>query len=162
MQCCGCWHRNTLTVLRAVVMVVLWHMVEETEHKCVAHDVYQTLFGSGFGAYLRRAFGVLHGSVDVMRFSRRAYLLMLKKDGLRWSIKSRLRLYYHVCQFLINTLPFLFRATLPGHDPRSERDLQWVTEWLQGYDNNPEEVPIVDTKDPKMPVPFSAIQSGAI
>ena len=31
-----------------------WHALEETEHKAVAYDVYQTVIGKGPGAYLRR------------------------------------------------------------------------------------------------------------
>ncbi len=31
-----------------------WHALEETEHKAVAYDVYQTVVGKGPGAYVRR------------------------------------------------------------------------------------------------------------
>jgi predicted metal-dependent hydrolase len=31
-----------------------WHALEETEHKAVAYDVYQSVIGKGPGAYLRR------------------------------------------------------------------------------------------------------------
>lgn len=31
-----------------------WHAIEELEHKAVAYDVYETVAGKGFGAYMRR------------------------------------------------------------------------------------------------------------
>jgi len=33
-----------------------WHALEETEHKAVAYDVYEQVFGRGFTAWLRRCF----------------------------------------------------------------------------------------------------------
>ena len=57
---------------------VLWHMVEETEHKRVAYDVYQ----AACPGYFMRALGVFTGSLHVMAYARRAYTMMLKKDGL--------------------------------------------------------------------------------
>ena len=139
----------------SVTSFVLWHMVEETEHKRVAHDVYHALYPKGLRAYLSRVIGVFHGSLDVMRFSRRGYILMLKKDGLWWNISSRLRLYKRICDFLWQVAPFLLRASLPRHNPRQEEDLKWVSDWLAGYQNQPSELPLVDTQSPTMPVPFS-------
>ena len=64
-----------------VVSFVLWHMVEETEHKSVAIDVYRALFPSD---YLARVRGLFWGSIHVGLLSRRGYIAMLKKDG-KWS-----------------------------------------------------------------------------
>lgn len=134
---------------------VLWHMVEETEHKRVAHDAYAAVFGHGFKSYLFRALGVFHGSFDVMRFSRRGYISTLKRDGLWKSWQSRLKLAKSLFSFLANAMPFLLRAALPGHDPRAEVDLQWVIDWLKAYNQLPAgTVPLVDTNDPEMPVPY--------
>jgi len=48
------------------------------------------------------------------------------------------------------------RAALPGHNPDAEKDLQWVIDWLKGYESMPSgKVPLVDTRHPLMPVPFS-------
>ena len=30
----------------------LWHSVEETEHKAVAYDMYEYLYGKGLDAYI--------------------------------------------------------------------------------------------------------------
>lgn len=52
-------------------------MVEETEHKNVAFDLYQDLFGS----YRPRVWGLIIAAYHVTKYSRRAYREMLKKDG---------------------------------------------------------------------------------
>jgi predicted metal-dependent hydrolase len=144
-----------------VVSFVLWHMVEETEHKCVAYDVYQAAFGGRFGSYWARMFGVFHGSLDVMRYSMQGYRAILKKDG-RWnSLKSRLHLARRLAQFVRHVGPYLLRAALPGHSPRRERDPAWVTDWLRGYASSAAPgVPMIDTLDPQMPVPFSTRRAG--
>lgn len=137
------------------VSFVLWHMVEETEHKRVAYDVYCALFKPTLMNGLARMLGVFHGSFDVMRFAMRGYKVILKKEG-RWGrFRSRLRLAQWMWAFVSDVFPFLFRAALPGHNPRRERDPQWVTDWLDGYARaEPGVVPLVDTLHPEMPVPF--------
>jgi len=140
-----------------VASFVLWHMVEETEHKCVAYDAYQSLFKTSFTNYVARAAGVFHGSLDVMRFSRRAYIKVLKREGLWRSFGARLTLYKELAVFAYHVGPYLFRAALPGHNPRSEKDPDWVIEWLDGYASaDPDRAPLIDTFDPEMPVPFRA------
>lgn len=145
-----------------VASFVLWHMVEETEHKCVAYDAYKDLYPGGIGNYFARAIGVLHGSFDVMRFSRRAYIKILKREGLWQSLRPRLRLYGELINFVRHVGPYLWRATLPGHNPRQERDPAWVTEWLNLYEDAPKDkAPLIDTFDPAMPVPFARPAASA-
>ncbi len=71
----------------AVASLILWHMVEETEHKNVAYDLYQDLYGD----YWPRAWGLFCGVWHVALCSRKAYIRMLKRDGLWQSPRSRLR-----------------------------------------------------------------------
>ncbi len=145
-----------------VASFVLWHMVEETEHKRVAYDVYQQLFKGSLQGYLARMLGVFHGSFDVMRFSMRGYKVMLKTDGLWSNLRSRLRLAKQLSAFIYHVGPYLLRSALPGHDPRHEKDPQWVLDWLQGYDNShTDKPPLIDTQDPQMPVPFPAARQAA-
>jgi len=138
-----------------VASFILWHFVEESEHKCVAHDVYQTRFGGSIGAYFVRMLGVFHGSGAVAWYSMRGYKTILKKDG-RWrSVRSRLRLARRLWGFVRYVAPYLLRAALPGHDPRNERELRWVEDWIAGYRQCPEgQVPLLDTRHPDIPVPF--------
>lgn len=146
-----------------VTSFILWHFVEETEHKLVAHDVYHANFGGGgLGAYVARVIGVMHGSLDVMWYSMRGYRAILKKDGLWWQLRSRLRLASRLWSFVAAVAPYLLRALLPGHDPRQEQDQRWVLDWIEGYARSDGQgIPLLDTQDPAMPVPFPAPRSSA-
>jgi predicted metal-dependent hydrolase len=136
-----------------VTSFILWHMVEETEHKLVAHDVY----GAVTPGYWRRAFGVLHGSIDVIRWSRRCYRALLQADG-RWQKPaSRIKVWWWAARFLLGAGPALLRALVPGHDPRGMKDHPWVREWIAGHARAGERgapMPLIDTKSAAMPVPF--------
>lgn len=139
-----------------VASFILWHFVEEAEHKCVAYDVYQAVYGGSVSGYLARAFGVFHGALDVMFASMRGYKVILKKDGLWTQVRSRLRLARRLGSFVATVAPYLFRAALPGHTPRREREPQWVYDWIAQYPTAPEGyVPLVDTASATMPVPFN-------
>lgn len=151
--------RNRLKLFRGadptVTSFILWHMVEETEHKLVAHDVYCAVTPG----YWRRAFGVFHGSFDVMRWSRRSYIALLKHDG-RWSsLRSRLRVWAWVMRFMIGAGPSLLKALIPGHDPRGMKNHPWVDQWIAGYarratGDKAAPMPLIDTASATMPVPF--------
>lgn len=140
-----------------VASFILWHFVEESEHKCVAHDVYQAQFGGSLSSYFARMIGVFHGSGAVAWYSMRGYKAILKKDG-RWTnLRSRLQLARRLWGFVRYVAPYLLRAALPGHDPRKENELRWVQDWIAGYERCPEgEVPLLDTAHPTIPVPFTA------
>lgn len=137
------------------VSFILWHMVEETEHRLVAHDVYCAVTPG----YWRRALGVLHGSFDVIRWTRRSYIALLEQDS-RWrNWRSRLKVWAWAARFAVGAGPSLLRAMLPGHDPRRERMHPWVQQWIAGYARRDAEsrtamMPLIDTSSPTMPVPF--------
>lgn len=137
------------------VSFILWHMVEETEHRLVAHDVYCAVTPG----YWRRALGVLHGSLDVIRWTRRCYIALIEHDG-RWrNWRSRLRVWTWAARFIAGAGPSLLRALLPGHDPRRERAHPWVDQWIAGYarleaQGKTGSMPLIDTASPTMPVPF--------
>ena len=124
-----------------VASLVLWHFVEEIEHKTAALDVYNAVFGD----YFYRLYGLFYASFHVMAMSRRAYRSMLKKDG-QWNrLSSRLRLWKEVGRFLGQVLPHMLRCCAPGHDPREIDDPQWVLDWLRAYEDGQGSVPILDT-----------------
>ena len=122
---------------------VLWHMVEETEHKNVAIDLFNHLFSDN---YLTRVRGVLSATMNVVKYSRMAYMMMLKKDGLWNKLSSRLKLWKMVLRFGVKIAPAMFRSLLPSYHPSKVKDPQWVEQWVEAYANLPAGcVPILDT-----------------
>ena len=136
----------------AVTSLVLWHMVEETEHKNVAYDLYGHLYGDYWG----KAWGLLCGSLHVAWSSRKGYVRMLKRDGLWHKPLSRLRLWAMVARFLLHASPAMLRSLLPGYHPSRVRDPAWVARWTQAYAGLPAgTIPILDTADPEIPARFA-------
>ena len=136
----------------AIASLVLWHMVEETEHKNVAWDLYNHLYGDWRG----RAWGLVCGTAHVALASRKGYAAMLRRDGLWRNPLSRLRLWIMVARFLIHTSPAMLRSLLPGYHPARVRDPAWVSHWADAYAGLPEgEIPLLDTADPQIPARFA-------
>lgn len=131
----------------------LMHMIEETEHKTVAFDVYKALFPN---QHLPRAIGVIHGSAHVIGLGLRGLCRMLKKDKILHRPSTYLQILKELFLLGSHVGPFCFRALLPGFNPRNEADPQWMKDWLKGYVSLPVGalIPLVDTEDPEMPVPF--------
>ena len=113
-----------------IASFALWHMVEETEHKSVAYDVYQSVCGR----YGLRVLGLLCGSLHVGWLSRRAYRVMLKKDGQWFRLSSRLALWGMVARFFVKAGGAMVRALAPGYHPDKVADPEWVHRWRASYD----------------------------
>lgn len=66
----------------------LWHSVEETEHKAVAFDMYQHLYGSGMNAYIPRvvifSFALLMITSMMMGYT----TVLMKRDKQLLNLKS--------------------------------------------------------------------------
>jgi predicted metal-dependent hydrolase len=134
-----------------VVSLVLWHMVEETEHKSVAFDLYEDVFGS----YDARVFGLFYAAYHVAKFSRRGYVRMMKRDGTWTKLSCRLRLWGMVARFGFNVAPSLLRALWPSYHPNRVTDPAWVGRWSEAYRDLPEDrIPLLDTSDPEIPAQF--------
>ena len=136
----------------SVTSFILWHMVEETEHKTVAVDIYQHLYND----YWARVWGIVCGSWHVVKFSRKAYVQTLKKDG-RWSDwRSRLTTFKRSMNFVWNVGKLLVISARPGHHPTKVSDPDWVTQWMHAYENLPENrIPLLDTTAPDIPAQFA-------
>lgn len=126
-----------------VASLILWHFVEELEHKNAALDVYQSVVGK----YFLRVYMIWYATFHVIKYTRRSYVVMLKKDGLwnRW--QSRFRLYGNIARFFAQVLPHMVKCSLPGHDPRQIDDPQWVKDWVAAYRDDEDTVPLLDTHD---------------
>ncbi len=135
-----------------VASFIVWHLVEEAEHKRVAFNTYQ----AACGGYWARVLGIFTGSLHVIWYARRAAVSMLKTDG-RWrDLRSRIRLWRRTAEFFGAVVPGALRSALPGHDPAVESDPTWNREWIAGYARAGDDrvVPLLDTNDPAMPIPF--------
>lgn len=131
----------------------LMHMVEETEHKTVAFDAYLAYSGQ----YLPRAIGVFHGSFHVIGFAIVGMITALRKDGILKQPRCIAEIIRELASLTWNVGPYLLRALLPWHTPRCEEDPQWMQDWIAGHAELPAGalIPLVDTNDPVMPVPFA-------
>ena len=136
----------------SVTSFILWHMVEETEHKTVAFDLYQHLYKD----YWARIWGIVCGSMHVVKFSRKAYIQSLKKDGRWYDWRSRLTTFKRAMNFMWNIGKMLVLSMMPGHHPDRVSDPEWVTDWMHAYENLPEDrIPLLDTNDPDIPAQFA-------
>ena len=135
----------------------LMHAVEEAEHKTVAFDVYMAYSGK----YLPRAIGVIHGSLHVLGFALLGMMTALKKDLLLGRPRSMFSVAREVGSMIAHIAPYLLRALLPWHNPRQDADPKWMRDWIRGYAALPNGamLPLIDTSDPAMPVPFGWVTS---
>ena len=133
----------------------LMHMVEETEHKTVAFDVYMAYSGK----YWPRAFGVLHGTFHLWGWGIVGMFTALRKDNLLKRPATWMRILKEIGAALYNVGPFMLRALVPGYNPRQEHDPAWYKEWISGHGTleGDAPLPLVDTANPEMPVPFSKV-----
>lgn len=132
---------------------ILWHMVEETEHKNVAIDLYKHLYGK---EYFARIKGILIATLHVVKYSRLAYIRMLKNDGLWNKLSSRKALWKMVVRFGFKVSPVMFKSLAPNYHPSKIQDPEWVQKWIDSYaDLPPDLVPILNTQDPEIPPLFA-------
>lgn len=132
-----------------VASVMMWHIVEETEHKNVAFNVYNAAC-PGYGAW---AFGVFHGSFHVMYYAMRGAGAMLKQDGLWRRLRTRLSLLRLWGSFGATLIPVLLSALLPNHHPEKHRVPAWIACWIEEY-GSCAGIPLLDTSDPDVPPRF--------
>lgn len=131
----------------------LMHAIEEVEHKTVAYDAYMAYSG----AYWPRVFGVVHGSFHVMGYALIAMFIALKDDKRLFTPKDMLSAIKEIGSALYYITPYFSRALLPWHNPRCEKDPEWMQDWIEGYEKleKGQAMPLLDTRHPTMPVPFA-------
>ena len=109
----------------AVASLILWHFVEEIEHKNVTFDVFAHVCGSSFW----RIVGLLYATGHIFWRSRAGYHRLLKADGLWYDWRSRLALLRVITRVLRKLAPRLARILLPGYHPRRVADPSWMQSW---------------------------------
>jgi len=115
-----------------VASLVLWHFVEEIEHKNVTYDVFNHLHGN----YFRRVHGVLFALTHIFLLTRGGYQALLKADGLWNNLRSRLALAWVLVRVFSSLTPKLLRILLPGYNPRQVRDPPWARAWARLFEND--------------------------
>lgn len=79
---------NELMTDETVRNLWLWHSVEETEHKAVAFDLYQHLYGQGLDAYIPRV-ALFTFSLAMITVMSTAYqLVLMQRDGQLFNLKT--------------------------------------------------------------------------
>jgi len=66
----------------------LWHSLEETEHKAVAFDLYQYLYGNGLSAYIPRISVFTFSLILITAFSTIYQVILMKRDKQLTNFKS--------------------------------------------------------------------------
>ncbi len=115
----------------AVSSLVLWHFVEEIEHKTVTYDVLETLNGN----YFWRIYGLLFATVHIMARTRQGYKALLVEDGLWYKVRSRLAVYQALTKIFRRLIPRMLRILWPGYDPREVADPAWALAWRDQHQN---------------------------
>ncbi|MGH8518833.1 MAG: metal-dependent hydrolase, partial [Panacagrimonas sp.] len=88
-----------------VASLVLWHFVEEIEHKNVTYDVFEHLHGN----YFRRVHGVLFAMIHIFALTRSAYKALLEEDGLWRNWRSRWALAKLLVRIFRQLIPKVLR-----------------------------------------------------
>lgn len=113
----------------AVASLILWHFVEEIEHKCATFDVFKALDGR----YHARIWGLLYATVHIMARARLGYRALMIEDGMWSDWRSRLALYGLLLRIFARLTPRLLRILAPGYDPRQVPDPDWAVAWWQRH-----------------------------
>lgn len=141
----------------AVSSLVLWHFVEEIEHKCATYDVFKALDGR----YAWRIYGLLYAMFHIMGRTRQGYRALLIEDGLWSNWRSRLALYRLLLRIFGRLTPRLLRVLMPGYDPRSVADPAWAVSWCRQYGNGAKDLGELDMTRIAEPSPVARSAEAA-
>jgi predicted metal-dependent hydrolase len=126
----------------AVASLWLWHVVEEIEHKNVAFDVYQHVYGD----YWYRVYGMIAAMAHLWRLVRGSYMVLLKADGLWGKWKTHWAIKKFAVRFFAASLPGILRHALPWHHPSHVANPQWMREWVALHDTGERGLAKLDTR----------------
>lgn len=134
----------------AVASLVLWHFVEEIEHKNVAYDVLHHLHPG----YLLRIRGLCYATAHIFWRTRQGYKALLREDGLWQSAASRWALATVLFRVMRNLIPKWLRILKPGYHPSQVADPAWALAWAALYRENPAGAARLDTSQLARDVPI--------
>lgn len=126
----------------SVSSLVLWHFVEEVEHKRAAFDVYQAVVGS----WSQRLGGLAYAMWHTLRRTRQAYVMLLRADGLWNRLRTRIAMKLLMARIAAACVPRLLESVLPWHDPARIADPLWIREWVALYERGEPGLTHLDTR----------------
>lgn len=134
----------------SVASLVLWHFVEEIEHKSVAFDMFDHLYDS----YLWRMVGLFYATGHIFWRTGQGYRALLKEDD-RWSsMSSRWTLAKLLVRVIGNLGPKWLRILKPGYHPSQVSDPQWGVAWADLFSTSEQGAAQLDTSrlDADLPI----------
>jgi predicted metal-dependent hydrolase len=136
----------------AVTSMILWHFVEEIEHKTVTFDVFKALDGR----YSWRVYGLVYATTHILFRTWQAYRQMLIEDGRWYNVANRLKLYGLLARLFGKLLPRLARILKPSYDPRQVEDPAWIVNWWRLHRDGATNLGELDTARLAEPTPVPA------
>ncbi|MGB5886139.1 MAG: metal-dependent hydrolase [Acinetobacter venetianus] len=79
---------NELITDETIRNLWLWHSIEETEHKAVAYDMYEYLYGKGLDAYIPRVALFTFSLFMITAVSTIYHLVLMKRDNQLFNFQS--------------------------------------------------------------------------
>ena len=139
----------------AIASLILWHFVEEIEHKNVTFDVFKHLHGS----YFWRMVGLVYATGHIFWRMGQGYRDLLREDGLWGNLKSRWRMARLLGRIMKNILPKWFRIWRPSYHPSQVPDPEWGLAWAELFDAAPKGAANLDTTRLYEPLPVALPQT---
>lgn len=141
----------------AVSSLVLWHFVEELEHKTSAYNVYQAIYGKGLRGYFYRIYSGLSSNFHTLLRTRIAVLKLMEIDGMDKDSKAIKAFRGLTLRILWWTLPKMLDGLMPWHKPERIKDPAWMTAWTDMYEKASASMAVLDTArlDQPEPVPLT-------
>lgn len=132
--------------------LVLWHFVEEIEHKNVAFDVFDHIYGN----YFWRMLGLAYATGHIFLRTGQSYRALLKEDGLWHNYQSRKKLLAVLLRIFGKLIPRFLKICKPNYHPSQIADPSWALDWAELYKQNPDHAANLDTArlDELSPVPL--------
>jgi hypothetical protein len=81
-----------------------------------------------------------------MSRSREAYVMLLQRDGLWGTWRTRLQLKLLMLRIFAYLTPWILESMLPWHRPARFRDPAWAEEWVRLYDAGEARLVRLDTR----------------
>ena len=134
-----------------VASLVLWHFVEEIEHKNVAFDVLHHLHPG----YFTRIGGLIYATAHIFWRTGQGYRALLREDGLWQQGRTRLRMLKLLFRIFCNIGPKWLRIFKPGYHPSQIADPDWGQRWAELFTENPEAAAKLDTAQLHRLSPFA-------